>query len=264
MATNVFTVRPIGIMTEDFELSYDLIRLLKLRGLPFKSQDLRDPVPGDVGVVITGKGEAGRVDHPRVVESDDDRDMAIAEALQLLSGKDSFKTLVVGIDPGEKRIGFALVADGTVLEAKQLSTVGEVEEALDQAVNHFPVRFLIVRIGHGAPTVRNRIANAALGLDLRVEIADETSTTRKVDLPDVEAAITIAGIPGVAIDAALRVSPSNGELRHIKNRSRERSGGAITISTPLARRVALGELTLEEAVAIMKGDDDIMGDAGPV
>lgn len=260
----MWAVRPIGIMTNDFELSYDLIRLLKRRGLSFKSLDFRDPVPGDVGVVITGKGEAGQVDHPRVVESDDDRDMAIAEALRLLSGKESFKTLVVGIDPGEKRIGFALVADGTVLEAKQLSTVGEVEEALDQVIDHFHVLSLIVRIGHGAPTVRNRIANAALGLGLRVEIADETSTTRKVDLPDVEAAITIAGIPGVAVDAALRVSPSNGELRHIKKQSRERSGGAITISTPLARRVALGELTLEEAVAIMKGDGDLMDDTEPV
>lgn len=247
-------------MTDDFGLSYDLIRLLKRRGISFKSLDFRDPVPGDVGVVITGKGEADRVDHPRVVESDDDRDVAIAEALRLLSGKDSVKTLVVGIDPGEKRIGFALVADGTVLEAKQLSSVGEVEEALDQAINRFQVQTLIVRVGHGAPTVRNRIANAALGLDLRVEIADETSTTRKVDLPDVEAAITIAGIPGVAVGTALRVSPTKGELRHIKKRSRERSDGVITISTTLARRVALGELTLDEAVAIMRGEDDIRDD----
>ncbi len=241
-------------MTEDFELSYDLIRLLKRRGLVFKSLDFRDPVPGDVGVVITGEGEAGRVDHPRVVEAGNDREMAIVEAVQLLSGKESFRTLVVGVDPGEKRIGFALVADGTVLEAKQLNTVGEVEEALDQVVDRYPVRSLIVRIGHGAPTVRNRIVNAALGLGLRVEIADETSTTRKVDLPDVEAAITIAGLPGVPIDSALRVAPSKGELRHIKKMSRERSGGAITISSKLASRVALGELSLEEAIAIMRGD----------
>ena len=251
-------------MTEDFELSYDLTRLLKQRGIPFRNLDLRAPVPGDVGVIITGKGEADGIDHHKVVESGGDRDMAIAEALRLQSGKDSFKTLVVGIDPGEKRIGFALVADGTVLDAKQLGTVGEVEEALDQVVNHFPVRSLIVRIGHGAPTVRNRIANAVLGLGLRVEIADETSTTRKVDLPDVEAAITIAGIPGVSIDTPLRISPSKGELRHIKKRSRERSGGAITISTRLARRVAIGELTLEEAVAIMNGDDDGQDDTGHV
>jgi RNase H-fold protein (predicted Holliday junction resolvase) len=241
-------------MTTDFELSYDLLRLLKRRGLPYKSLDFREPVPGDVGVVIVGDGETDLVDHPMVVVAGGDRELAVGEALRLLSGKDTIRTLVVGIDPGEKRIGFALVADGTVLEAKQLNTVGEVEEALEGVVERYPRKRTVLRVGHGAPTVRNRIINAALGRNLRVEITDETSTTRKVVLPDVEAAITIAGLPGELVETALRVSPTAGELRHIKKRSRERSGGAITISTALARRVALGDLSLDEAIAIMKGD----------
>jgi RNase H-fold protein (predicted Holliday junction resolvase) len=241
-------------MTQDFELSYDLLRLLKRRGLAFKSLDFREPVPGDVGVIITGPDEEGSIDHANVVVADADRDGAIAEAIRILSGMEKVRTLVVGIDPGEKRIGFALVADGTVLEAKEFHTVGEVDEALDGMAERFSSKSLIVRVGHGAPTVRNRIVNAALGRDLRVEISDETSTTRKVDLPDVEAAITIAGVPGVLVDEALRVSPSKGELRHIKKQSRERSGGDLTISTALARRVALGELSLDEAISIMKGD----------
>ncbi|UCC94042.1 MAG: hypothetical protein JSW25_05115, partial [Thermoplasmata archaeon] len=184
-------MRPIGIMTEDFELSYDLMRLLKRRGIPFKSLDFRQPVPADVAVVITGEGEASRVDHPKVVEGGSDRELAIADAIQLMTGKESVRTMIVGIDPGEKRIGFAVLADGTVLEAKQMATVGDVEEALDTVVERYSARNVLVRIGHGAPTVRNRIVNIALGRHLRVEIADETSTTRKVDLPDVEAAITI-------------------------------------------------------------------------
>lgn len=241
-------------MTEDFELSYDLMRLLRRRGIPFKSLTFEGPVPGDVGVVITGEGEEGGVSHPRVVVAGPDREGAVAEALQLMAGKGSVVTLVIGVDPGEKRIGFAVVADGTVLEARQLSTVGQMEEALDAMVGRYPARNVLVRIGHGAPTIRNRIANAALGRHLRVEIADETSTTRKVDLPDVEAAITIAGLPGVPVEAPLRVSPSKGELKHIKKRSRTRSGGVLTISSELAHRVALGELTLDEAIAIMRGE----------
>jgi hypothetical protein len=242
-------------MTTDFELSYDLLRLLKRRGLPHKSLDLRDPVPGDVGVVITGAGEEDAIDYPRVVVAGPDRDRAIAQAIGLLSGKESARTLVMGIDPGEKRIGFALVADGTVLEARQLNTVGEVEEVLDGVMEQFPGKRLILRVGHGAPTVRNRIVNAALGRSLRVEITDETSTTRRVDSPDVEAAITIAGLPGIHIEESLSVHPSKGELRHIKKLSRERSGGEITISTSLAHRVALGDLSLEEAIAIGRGED---------
>jgi len=249
-------VRPIGILTEDFELSYDLIRLLKRRGLPFKSLDFRDPIPADVGVVITGQGEAARIGHPKVVEAGKDRDAVIVDAIQLMTGKETVRMLIVGVDPGEKRIGFAIVADGTMLEAKQLRTVGEVEETLDIVIERYTAKNVLVRIGHGAPTVRNRIVNVALGRGLRVEIADETSTTRKVDLPDVEAAITIAGLPGVTIDSALRVSPSKGELKHIKKRSRTGSDGEITISTTLARRVAMGELTLDEAISIMRGGQD--------
>ncbi len=247
-------MRPIGIMTEDFELSYDLMRMLKSRGLVFKSLDFRDSVPADVGVVITGEDEADRIDHTKVVEAGKDRELAIAVAIQMMTGKEMVRMLIIGIDPGEKRIGFAVLADGTVLDAKQLNTVGEVEEELDMVVDRYTSKNLLVRIGHGAPTIRNRIVNTTLGRHLRVEIADETSTTRKVDLPDVEAAITIAGLPGVVVDRALRVSPSPGELKHIKKRSREMSGGEITISTPLARRVAMGDLSLEEAISIMKGE----------
>ena len=247
-------MRPIGIMTEDFELSYDLMRMLKSRGLAFKSLDFRDPVPADVGVVITGEDEADRIDHTKVVEAGKDRELAIAVAIQMMTGKERVRMLIIGIDPGEKRIGFAVLADGTVLDAKQLNTVGEVEEELDAVVDRYTSKNLLVRIGHGAPTIRNRIVNTTLVRHLRVEIADETSTTRKVDLPDVEAAITIAGLPGVVVDRALRVSPSPGELKHIKKRSREMSGGEITISTPLARRVAMGDLSLEEAISIMKGE----------
>jgi hypothetical protein len=229
------------------------MRLLKRRGLQFKSLDIRDPVPADVAVVITGEGEAGRVAHPKVVEAGKDREMAIADAIQMMAGRESMRVLIVGIDPGEKRIGFALLADGTVLEAKQMSTVGEVKEGLDAIRERYSSNALLVRVGHGAPTIRNRIVNAALRRGLRVEIADETSTTRRVDLPDVEAAITIAGLPGVPIETPLVVSPSKGELKHIKTKSRELSGGEITISTQLARRVALGDITISEAIAIMKG-----------
>ena len=240
-------------MTEDFALSYDLMRILKRRGIAFKSLDFRDPMPADVGAVITGEGEGSRVAHPRVVEAGDDREAAVSDAVQLMTGRDTVRVLVVGIDPGERRIGFALLADGTVLEAKQMSTVGEVKEGLDGITDRYASPSYLVRVGHGAPTIRNRIVNAALRRGLRVEIADETSTTRRVDLPDVEAAITIAGLPGVPVEVPLVVSPSRGELKHLKKRSRELSNGEITISTQLARRVALGDITLSEAIAIMRG-----------
>jgi hypothetical protein len=67
----------IGILTEDFALSYDLIRILKRRGLPFKSLDFKDPVPGDVGVVLTSARERGRVSFQKVVEAGRDREARV-------------------------------------------------------------------------------------------------------------------------------------------------------------------------------------------
>jgi hypothetical protein len=256
---NLITMRMIGILTEDFELSYDLIRALKRRGLPMKCLDFREPVPADIGVVLTGPGEVGRIEHPRVLAVGEDREVAVSEAIKVLTGKESFRQLIVGVDPGEKRIGFAALGDGEVLMAEELGTVGEVEAALDRVRSLYPAVRFLVRVGHGSPTVRNRIVNAAMGRDLRVEITDETSTTRRVEEPDVEAAISIAGLPGSEIEDSLPVAPSDGELRHIKKLSRERSGGELTISTSLARRVALGELTLEEAIALKRGSRDEQG-----
>ena len=247
-------MRNVGVLTEDFALCYDLMALLRRRGLPFKVLDARLPVPGDVAVVLTGPGDRPHAcEHARTVVVGQDHEACVAEAVRVLTGKDSYRTLVIGIDPGEKRIGCALVADGVVLEAHQLRTVGEVEEALDRARERYPAFETVVRVGHGAPTVRNRIVNVALGRDLLCEIADETRTTRRVERPDVEAAIAIAAKPGVPILTSLVVAPSDGELQHIKKLSRDASGGELTISTELSRRVAMGEITLEEAVALSRG-----------
>jgi hypothetical protein len=44
------------------------------------------------------------------------------------------------------------------------------------------------------------------------------------------------------------MNPTEGELRELQRRSRIKSQGRVTISSEMARRVALGELTLIEAI----------------
>jgi hypothetical protein len=44
------------------------------------------------------------------------------------------------------------------------------------------------------------------------------------------------------------MEPTDGELREIQRKSRIKSQGRITISSELAKKVALGELTLAEAI----------------
>ncbi len=88
---------------------------------------------------------------------------------------------------------------------------------------------------------------------------NESRTTPKVgggvessSVVDIVASINIGLREGreTTIGDVLEVKePTKKEIEHIKRRSRELSGN-ITISSRLAREVALGNLTLEEAIEI--------------
>jgi len=69
---------------------------------------------------------------------------------------------------------------------------------------------------------------------------------------DVLAAVNIARIGGEEIESR-DVTPTPGEIRMIQNRSRERGDDQRTIDEELARRVALGELSMEEALRRHRG-----------
>jgi hypothetical protein len=71
---------------------------------------------------------------------------------------------------------------------------------------------------------------------------------------DVLAAVNIARLDGERVDSR-DVEPTTGELQRIKDESRQRSGGDRTIDDDLARRVASGELDVDEALDEHRGGD---------
>ncbi len=81
---------------------------------------------------------------------------------------------------------------------------------------------------------------------------DETGTTPYLGrgargMDDVLAAVNIARLEGEVVHER-SFEPTAGELDVIKQRSRERSEENRTITEALARRVATGDLTLDEAL----------------
>ena len=64
---------------------------------------------------------------------------------------------------------------------------------------------------------------------------------------DVLAAVNIARLEGERVDSR-PVDPTAGELQRIKDRSREQSDTNRAIDERLARRVAAGDLSIEEAL----------------
>jgi len=237
----------IVVATADFEVYHDVVGELRDRGVTFTTVEPGDDLPERTRVVVAGPGDEvdpGEASLVRV--SPDEPRRAVEEALATLRGGGR---TVVGVDPGE-RPGIAVLSGGTVVAAFAVplaDAVETIEHELEGAVDP------VVRVGDGARLQGARIVEALE--DVRVELVDETGTTpylgqgtRGTGLRDVLAAVNIARLDGEPIGSR-DVEPTAGEIQVVKNRSRERSPENRELTDRLARRVALGELSLEEAMA---------------
>jgi len=238
----------IVVATADFEIYHGVVTALRDRDATFTTMEPGEPLPDETSVLIRGPDDASRSeldDDVTVVAQPGDPRPAVQAALS--TGRAGGGRRVVGIDPGD-RPGVA-VLDGSDVVAAFQARLAEVPEIVAREVDGAvdPV----VRIGDGA-----RIRGSQLIDDLeavRVELVDETGTTPHLGvgargMGDVLAAVNIArreGDPIVGRD----VEPTPGELTAIKATSRERSAKNREISAALARRVAAGELSIDEALA---------------
>lgn len=243
----------VAIVTGDARVYYLATKVLREYRIPFHSLRVGERIPLDVEVVLTGEKDYERVDFPvKVVVRDEN---FIDELLARLEGRERFKRVYIAIDPGE-RPGLSVVADNRVLEVHRLKDprdVGVILELLEK----YPGAW--IKIGHGARRQRaltlKALANL-LGYDYPVIVVNESGTTPKVGgtevsrVQDIVAAINIGLREGKRVRIGELIEerePTKREIEHIKRRSREISGN-ITISSQLAREVALGNLTLEEAI----------------
>lgn len=237
------------VATADFELYHGLVAELRDRGVTFTTVEPSDPIP-DCEVIIAGRDdpirEAELPGDTAVVRSvADEPRRAVEEALVPLRGG-SGRT-VVGVDPGE-RPGIAVLVGETVVAAFHVP-LADAAATVRTEISDAPDP--LVRIGDGARLQGAKLIDALS--DVPLELVDETGTTPSLGtgtrgMGDVLAAVNIAQVEGERIDSR-DIEPTKGELQTIKNRSRERSDDDRTISELLARRVAAGELTLEEALA---------------
>ena len=241
----------IVVATENFEVYHELVTGLRERDVRFTTVERGADYPAGTDVILVAEGEP--VDSPAtatVVEATPGAPRpAIEEAVAAARG--AAGRTVVGIDPGE-RPGVAVLAGETVVATFQVppSEVADlVHEEVADATDP------LVRVGDGAPRIGARIVDDLL---VPVELVDETGTTPYLGtgtrgLGDVLAAVNIARLEGERIDERA-VDPTQGELRRIQDRSRERSDQNRTIDTALAHRVASGELTIAEALAEHRGE----------
>ena len=235
----------IVVTTEDFEVYHDVVSELRDRGLTFTTVEADAEIPPEASVVVTSVDETVESGEVPVVQAEPGAPRtAIEEVVALLCGR-SGRT-VVGIDPGETP-GIAVLVGDMVVATFQVppEDVAEVlHEETEDAVDP------LVRIGDGARLIGARIIDDIE--DVPVELVDETGTTPYLGtgtrgLGDVLAAVNIARMEGDAVETR-DIQPTPGELQRIKEQSREQSETNRAIDADLARQVALGELTIREAL----------------
>lgn len=215
-----------------------------------------DPIPHDVGSVITSAGESGKIhfDPEKIVTFSGDAGSTVNAALQMLNGKNGKGRIIIGIDPG-KIPGVAVLEDDMVIAIYHIPS-REVLGVVRQILENYPSENSIVRIGHGARLVSARLSNSLLDLGVRVELVDETGTTPAMgrgvhgsEISDIIAAINIARLKGIP-PGMKDLEPSIGEIKRIQEMSRNLSHGKASIPRDLARKVAKDQLTIEEAIRI--------------
>ena len=108
---------------------------------------------------------------------------------------------------------------------------------------------MLIRIGDGAPLIRDQIINDCLAKNWIIEQVNESKTSSGlVRNNHAISALRIAANSGQRIWQQRELRPKHGDVKYIQTQSRKMSNGHITISKQLALLVAKGELTMQEAI----------------
>lgn len=235
-------MRRIAVRTDDFRLSFHLMRELKRRKCEFVML-----APDDKwdGILLTSPEEVVDGEIPATEET---LEISVERAIQASRGFESAVQLVFGVDPGP-RPGIAWLADGIVVGSAQLEEINGLADhiiGLSSAVKH---QRMCVKVGDGAPLIRDRIINQLIlrGIETLQVSEYRTSSGSRVKT-HLHAATRIALMGGNKVYKIRDLNPTEGDLKEIQRQSRILSSGDFTISTELARLVACGEISIEDAI----------------
>ena len=235
-------MRRIAVRTEDFRLSFHLMRELKRRDCNFVMLSSNENWDG---TLLTSPEEVSGGEIPAMEEN---IEIAVERAIQASRGIDTAVQLVFGIDPGP-RPGLAWLADGVVVGNAQLEKIESVTDhiiALSSAVEH---QRMCVKVGDGAPLIRDRIINQLIlnGIET-LQVSEYRTSSGSRSKAHIHAATRIALIGGTKVHQIRELNPTDGNLKEIQRQSRIQSEGYLTISTELAKLVAYGEITMTDAI----------------
>lgn len=243
-------VSRLAVRTIDFKLAYRLMNELKKRKLRFVLLEHDAVLPERDMIWFGSEVETAkfRNEGKAIAVSIENISEAVDKAVRILRGITQVNRLYFGIDPGP-RPGIAWLADGAVLGVAQLEHIEHVSGHISAIASTLEFKHMVVRIGDGAPLIRDRIINDCLTHSIELEQVNESKTSRGLLRHNhVVSAIRIALLAGKRVIEFRTVQPTEGDLREIQRQSRKLSNGRNTISTVLAYEVATGKCSLEQAI----------------
>lgn len=248
--------KKIGILIDDFRISYGLINELSSWGFNFELLETNESIPKDFSIILTSTNALISTTSEKEVQiirvSKDLKDIIVSLLLNI-ANKKLFDQVIIGIDPGAST-GLAVIADGCILSAEVFSEDELVQRTLE-LLDKFPAKSQIVKIGDGVISEQFFIdIFSQIPPHVVIQKVDESGSSMQllagsfVLNKDQGAAIRIAKRIGTQITFPPKLKISLGMIRETQNQSRKLSGGNFTIPRSLAIRVCRGELTINEAV----------------
>ena len=226
------------------------MHLLRERKINVEQRSIDDPLPHRDSIWIGTPQEVAQRQHEGrpIAAQLESIDGMIEEAIFALRSPKQTHRLIIRIDTGP-RPGLAWLADGVLIDTIQTESIGECLVRVDALLQHQSFQHLLFRLGDGSPSHRDRLVNALLTRGHSVELVKENKTSRGLNRQQHGvAAVRIATLSGRQVWEMTEINPSEGELRDIQRVSRKKSNGRVTIPTELARKVAKGEVTIEQAI----------------
>ncbi|UCG89761.1 MAG: hypothetical protein JSU57_04655 [Candidatus Heimdallarchaeota archaeon] len=252
----------IAIQTDDMRFYHKLSKLFEGSPLSAKFFALNQPIPFQkFDLIITTQDSNNNLSGSPILQLSFDQihPHLVIKIIGIIARKKEpkFKLLIVGVDPGE-HIGLAAICDGMILAA-ETSRLPQLTKKIEEYLILFPSEKVVIRIGDQPTSVSQVVFNKLFTVfgnqdSIKLEIVQEAYSSSKKIPPaepfgsDETAAITIAHRSGKIKNHLVRSFIPNGRIKEIQKWSRNLSNNRITLDAELAQSVALGDISIEEAI----------------
>jgi len=198
---------------------FHIVNMLKKHDISFVSLVPGALVPSEVEVVITTPEERHLVGFDQVLVfcGVEDLDSLLNATKRLMLGKQAYKRIVIGIDPGGA-IGLAVIADGKIIEQETCYSSDQVVFSIQKilkSVNYNLTR-VTVKIGNGVAVYSDllRELDCVLPVQVVLMVVDEAGTNRPLkehsrSRRHISSAIHIAGRLGNSVHRRPMIAASH-------------------------------------------------------